>query len=76
MYLPLCVHPPPTPHTLQCLSQMPPFLPRVVIWPIDDILAQFMHIPGGDRLGVGQLLSEHCRHANLVGVDAWIRGDH
>ena len=55
---------------------MLPILPRVVVWPIDDILAQFMHIPGGDRLGVGQLLSKHCGHTNLVGVDARIRGDH
>lgn len=34
-----------------------------------------MHIPGGDRLWVGQLLSEDDRYPDLVGVDAGVRGD-
>ena len=50
-------------------------LPGVGVRTIDDTLAQFMYIPGGDRLWVGQLLSKHCGHTNLIGVDAGVRGD-
>ena len=50
-------------------------LPWVHIWAIDDILSQFMHVPRGDRLGVGQLSGKHHWHPNLVGVDARVWGD-
>ena len=43
--------------------------------PINHHLPQFLDIPGGDRLGVGQCGGEHLRDTDLTSVDVGVRGD-